>query len=125
MARQKRKSPVLDKAKLRLAGMKAIDPNLDLGDGFTVADVTNAISSLEGKLGTYNEHLSDLDDELNLLVADEKTMEQGNRRILQKVGSKYGYDSSEYEMVGGVRNSERKKPAKKKPGPAPGPVDPA
>jgi len=93
--------------------MKAIDPALDLGDGFTVADVSAAITSFDGKLNTYNEHLSDLDDDLNLLIVDEKVLAQANRRILQKVGSKYGYDSSEYEMVGGVRISERKKAVKK------------
>ena len=113
MARKKRKSVALDKLKLRLAGMKAIDPALDLGDGFTVAEISTVVTNFENKLSTYNEHLSDLDEELNLVIKDEKEIEQGNRRILQKVGSKYGYDSNEYEMVGGVRNSERKKPTKK------------
>ena len=33
--------------------------------------------------------------------------------MLAAVGAKYGTDSSEYEMVGGTRLSERKKPKAK------------
>jgi hypothetical protein len=33
--------------------------------------------------------------------------------MLAGVVSKYGRDSNEYEMAGGVRTSERKKPKKK------------
>lgn len=35
--------------------------------------------------------------------------------MLAGVASKYGKDSNEYEMAGGTRKSEIKRPAKKKP----------
>lgn len=38
-----------------------------------------------------------------------------SKRMLTGVASKYGKNSSEYEMAGGTRKSERKKPVAKKP----------
>ena len=36
-----------------------------------------------------------------------------HERMLSAMGDKYGKDSSEYEVAGGTRKSERKKPTKK------------
>jgi hypothetical protein len=113
MARKKRNSTAFEKVVLRLSGMKSIDPNLDLGNGLSVSAVETRKLELEGKLAAYNEHLSNLDADLNDVKSLEKDINQLNRRILQAVGSAYGYDSNAYEMIGGVRNSDRKKPTRK------------
>ena len=36
-----------------------------------------------------------------------------NQRILAAVKAQFGPDSSEFELVGGVRRSDRKKPVRK------------
>ena len=40
-------------------------------------------------------------------------MRDYSERILLAVAVKYGRDSNEYEMAGGVRKSERKRPVRK------------
>ena len=47
--------------------------------------------------------------------AEESELNDWNRRVLSAVEAQFGPDSSEYEMVGGTRKSERKKPSKKGP----------
>jgi len=47
--------------------------------------------------------------------AEESELNDWNRRVLSAVEAQFGPDSSEYEMVGGTRKSERKKPSKKAP----------
>ena len=44
--------------------------------------------------------------------AEESELNDWNRRVLSAVEAQFGPDSSEYEMVGGTRKSERKKPTK-------------
>lgn len=96
----------------RLSGLKSISATLDLGNGISVASVESEITGFETQLNNYNSQLSDVDKRLNEVNQAEKLLSQLNRRILQAVGSAYGYDSNEYEMVGGIRNSERRKPRK-------------
>ena len=45
--------------------------------------------------------------------AEESELSDWNRRVLSAVEAQFCADSSEYEMVGGTRKSERKKPSKK------------
>ena len=47
--------------------------------------------------------------------AEESELNDWNRRVLSAVEAQYGPDSSEYEMVGGTRKSERKKGTRKPP----------
>ena len=47
--------------------------------------------------------------------AAEKAIRDLSERMLAGVASKYGKDSSEYEMAGGTRKSERKRPTRKTP----------
>ena len=49
MARTKRKSAVLDTARLRLAGVKAITPAPNLGPNLLVADYEEQINDLGAK----------------------------------------------------------------------------
>ena len=49
----------------------------------------------------------------NIVLEKEKTMKDICERMLEGVGSKFGHDSNEYEMAGGKRKSERKRPIRK------------
>ena len=114
MGRRKiEKNPTLDKANARLAGLKSIDPKLDLGKGQTNDNYALQIKTTSDSLSDYNSTLSTVDDKYNKFKAEVLKLKDWNERMLIGVGSAYGKDSSEYEKTGGVRKSEKKKPAKK------------
>jgi hypothetical protein len=108
MGRLRRTSKVLEKAQLRAAGIKAVDPALDLGTGLTLASFDANINTLVAKLAAYNQMLASLDDLYNQLLTDEKALSDLSERMLAGVGARFGKNSSQYEQAGGVRKSERK-----------------
>ena len=117
MSRKKRKSNTVVSANKRLAGLESIDPLLDLGNGNTIAAYLVAIKGVADALDAYNQNLSDADALMNNVEAAEKTLSDFSEVMLEAVGTKYGHDSNEYEMAGGTRKSERKRPVRKpKPG---------
>jgi hypothetical protein len=59
MPRQKRSSPVLEKADRRAAGLKSISPSLNLGDGLTLDHYQLELDKLRSQLATYNRPLAD------------------------------------------------------------------
>lgn len=113
MAFKRKTSQVITEAQTRFANMQAIDPDLDLGNGLTLAAFESEISSNQNQLDDYNAQLAKADGAGNDFKAGEKNLRTLSSRMLAAVGVKYGKDSSEYEMAGGTRTSEKKK--KKKP----------
>lgn len=113
MGRKKRGSRVLEQAIARLNGLKTINPTLDFGNGLSVTAFEQAINSFRTKLDGYNQKLSDIDEELNTLEADERVLKDLNGRFLAGTGAMYGKNSSQYDVVGGVRLDDRKRPSKK------------
>jgi hypothetical protein len=107
MPRRKRTSRTLEKAELRLAGLKAVDPTLDFGDNRTITQLTTQINQLRSKLDAYNTALAVIDSCKTEIEALEKRLGDLSDRMLIGVAFKYGKDSREYEMAGGVRKSER------------------
>ena len=103
----------LEKARTRLAAVKSIDPALDLSNGITVANYETEVDKLNASLGAYNTALSTVDDLYNGCVAQIDVLKDWNERVLAGVATKFGKNSSQYEMAGGVRKSERKKTTKK------------
>ena len=112
MARTKKTSKIIESAKMRLAGLKSIDPNLDLGNGITVKDYEKKIDATDASLETYNTTLSLVDEQSATFEMNENDLKDYHERILLGVGSKFGKNSMEYEKAGGTKKSERKKPAK-------------
>jgi len=113
MARLKRTSAVLDAARKRLSGLKGITTKANLGTNLTEAIYTAKIDSVSARLDAYNQKLAELDQDQNDLQKEEAELNDLNRRFLSAGEATYGPDSSEYEMLGGTRKSERKKPTKK------------
>lgn len=106
-------SPTLQKAELRAASMGSIKPSLDLGNGLTLDTYWQAINELREKQQQYNALLSTVDQLYNELLADERALGEMSEHMLSGVKVKFGRDSAEYEMAGGVRRSERKRPQRK------------
>ena len=110
MSRRKKTSAVIEKALQRLAGIKSISPTENLGNGMTVTALQQEINDASNALEAYNTLLSKVDDALNRFEELENKLNDTTVRMLEAVSVKYGRDSTEYEMAGGTRLSERKKP---------------
>jgi hypothetical protein len=113
MARLKRTSPVLETARRRIAGLKAIGKKDAFGAELTEAIYVAKFDSVNGRQDRYNQKLAEIDQDLNDLQSEEAELADLNRRFLSAGEAVFGPDSNEYEMLGGTRKSERKKPTKK------------
>lgn len=112
MAFKKKTSPVLEQAKKRrdaLAGIDPAQPNFDLGNGLTRAAYNTEIDLVADTVTKYNQALQQADDLANLLKAQEKPLKALSVRMLSGAKSKWGADSSQYELAGGTRTSEFKR----------------
>jgi hypothetical protein len=96
-----------------IAGMKSIEPDLDAGSGVTVAAGEAVLADARAALEDYNATLAISDEKRNVFNMKDKLARAFNKKVKPAVGLKYGTDSDQYEKVGGVRESERKKPVRK------------
>jgi hypothetical protein len=74
MTRKKRTSQMLEKAELRSAGLKAVDPTLDFGDIRSMANLTTQIEQLRTKIDSYNTALAIIDSSKTEIAALEKSL---------------------------------------------------
>jgi hypothetical protein len=113
MARKRRTSAALAAARQRFAGLNKITPVPNLGPNTTLLAYQGVINDTANLEESHNQLAAQMDDSSNRFDAQENLMAEWNRRVLSAVEAQYGPDSSEYEMCGGTRKSERKKPTKK------------
>lgn len=119
MSRIKKTSKIVEEANVRVAGIKSIDQDLDLGNGLTVKNYEKEIEETAQALEDYNTILSMADEKLNIYMQKEKSLKATHERMLLGVAVKFGKDSNEYEKAGGTKKSDRKratKPPEKKAG---------
>lgn len=114
MPRKKRSSNVLAKAEQRAAALKSISETLDLSYGLTLESYTMQIEGLRTQLAEYNTVLSNLDKVANEITTAERALSDLSELMLLGVATKYGKNSNEYEMAGGVRKIDRKRPVRSK-----------
>jgi hypothetical protein len=108
MPKKKQISRTLLKSEVRLASLKAISPELDLGANLTLADYSALINELRQTIGIYNTTLSTIENLQTRIKTLESTLGDLSEKMLVGVAHVYGKDSEEYEMAGGVRKSNRK-----------------
>ena len=113
MTRQKRGSNTLEIARQRLAGLRQITPPPNFGPTLTAEGFELEIDGFGNEQDGYNGDIAALDDRQNRLALSEQRLSDWNQRILAAVKAQFGPDSSEFELVGGTRRSERKKPIRK------------
>ncbi|MBC1242244.1 hypothetical protein [Nostoc sp. 2RC] len=106
MSQRKRTSRVLENAELKFAGVKAINTNLDIGDNYNTIKFAQLIEELRTKLENHNTILSTIDSSKIELEQLEKKLVSYCENMMMGIGFKYGKDSREYQMAGGVRRSE-------------------
>lgn len=109
MSYRKTGSRAYEDALQRISGLKAIDPELDLGNGITVVSYQQAINTTKASVDDYNILLANADTMQNQLKANERILRDFSERVLAGVAAKYGKDSDEYEKAGGTKKSERKR----------------
>ncbi len=109
MGRQKKKSAALLKAQGRLAGLRSIDPKLDFGNGISITSFAKEVDSLGKSIDDYNALLFAADDAANAIEQQERKMIILAENVLLSVKVKFGKDSSQYEMAGGTRLSDRRR----------------
>lgn len=107
MSRKKRTSRILEKAEIRISGLKAVDPAMDFGESRSVVNMSVQIDRLRSHIEDYNRALTFLDSSKKQIEELEKSLGDLSDRMLTGVAFKYGKDSREYEMAGGTRKSDR------------------
>ncbi len=114
MPRDKKASATVEKAEQRLASLQSINANLDLGKGLTTQAFAEVIETARRSVAAYNTTLSRLDADRTAMEEAEKTVREFSEKMFLGVAFEYGKDSREYEMAGGVRKSQRKRPTRSK-----------
>ena len=107
------RNQILNSALDRIAGVRSISAELDLGIGLSVETYQSAISEVEVLLNSYNTQLASLGELRNRIKEKEMVLKDYNERILIGVGAKFGKDSNQYQMAGGTKKSMRKRPRRK------------
>jgi hypothetical protein len=107
MSRAKRRSRILQNAEIRAAGLASIDQKINFGDACNLENMNQLIEELRKNIVSYNTALSVIDSSRTQIKQLEKSLGDISERMLTGVACKYGKDSKEYEMAGGVRKSDR------------------
>ncbi|MDZ7955748.1 hypothetical protein [Nostoc sp. DedQUE09] len=87
--------------------MKSIIPSIKFEEDYTLEKLIDSIEQLRNKIDVHNSALAIVDSTLTEVEEMEKNLKQFSEKMLMVVAIKYGKDSAEYEMAGGVRNSDR------------------
>ncbi|MBD2486995.1 hypothetical protein [Aulosira sp. FACHB-615] len=101
MALKTRRSAAVEKAQLRLALLKSISENLDLGHGLTIEAYNNLINNTRAILESHNTLVSNLEESRKTLTQMDKALSEMSERMLSGVATVYGRNSMEYSKAGG------------------------
>lgn len=114
MARvRKTNSVVISDGEQKVIGLKSVGATLDLKNGVSVKEGQDLLDAAQAALDDYNGALATADAKQNVFVEAEAALRGFNSKVLPAVGLVYGKDSSEYEAVGGKRESDRAKSVRK------------
>jgi TolA-binding protein len=113
MARRTRRSRFLSNTENRLIGFTTIDPNLNLGNGLNVENLSQLTTQLQVQLDEYNSTIVRLDQMGSQIKEQEKAIAQLSSKMLAAVGIIYGNDSDQYQMAGGKKRQRTGSTAQK------------
>lgn len=121
MAYQKKtKSDIVDKSEKRVTGMKAVDnlqkATLNYGNTenpLTVVEITAQIGVVEAKRQLCNDTLTLADQYNNEYDTEEEKLNKMFKQVLSNAVGLVGDNSDEYELLGGTKASDRKRPVRK------------
>ncbi|MCC5638512.1 hypothetical protein LC593_22295 [Nostoc sp. CHAB 5844] len=113
MALKTRRSAAVDKAQLRLALLKSIDENLDLGHGLTIETYTNLLNNTRAMVEAHNTLVSNLEESRKTLTQMDKALSEMSERMLSGVATVYGRNSIEYSKAGGSNRKRNRQSSSK------------
>ncbi|BAZ00360.1 hypothetical protein NIES37_43500 [Tolypothrix tenuis PCC 7101] len=108
MSLRTRGSAAVDKAQLRLALLKSIDDNLDLGHGLTIEAYNHLINSTRAVVEAHNMLVSNLEESRKTITQMDKALSEMSERMLSGVATVYGRNSVEYSKAGGSNRRRSK-----------------
>jgi uncharacterized protein YukE len=111
--RKKTASTAIANAKVRISGLKSINPTLDLGNGMSIEAYETTLQDAQQKIEAYNTALANLGALQTAARDAEKDLSQFSERILSTVAGRYSKSSDEYEMAGGTKRTNHRRPKKK------------
>ena len=109
MARLKRSSTVLDKAMLRISGMRSISETLEFDNSLNLAEYEKRIQTLQTKLSSYNTMLSTVDEAVGQIELLEQDLRSYSEKMLMSVAARYGKNSLQYMQAGGKPRKSSKR----------------
>jgi len=101
MARKRRESKAVTNAETRVAGFKALDPALNLGEGLTLASLEADIAAANTQLTDYNMHLANADVVSAAFKKTEAALNKKVKKMITAVAVRYDKTSGEFAQVGG------------------------
>jgi len=106
------KRDIIQEAEDTIQALQKINPDLKIGDISlaTLEEAFNLAVANRKQLTTAEKQVTDLSNERVTLLDNLWDM---LKRVRNGIKGIYGDNSSQYELVGGTRLSEKKKPAKK------------
>ncbi|BBD61438.1 hypothetical protein NIES2109_42660 [Nostoc sp. HK-01] len=113
MALKTRRSAAVEKAQLRLALLKSISENLDLGHGLTIEVYNNLINNTRAILESHNTLVSNLEESRKTLTQMDKALSEMSERMLSGVATIYGRNSIEYSKAGGSNRKRSRQSSSK------------
>jgi hypothetical protein len=108
MPRLKRISTALDKAALRLSGMRSINKTLEFGNGLSLSEYETRTQALRTRLSGYNKLLATVDEEAKQIKLLEKELNAYSEKMLMSVVTHYGKNSLQYVQAGGKTRKSKK-----------------
>ena len=108
------KRDIIQEAEDTIQALQQINPGLQVGD-VSMATLENAFNlavANRKQITAAEKQVTDLSNERVVLLGNLWDM---LKRLRNGIKGIYGDNSSQYEMIGGTRMSEKKKPAKKTP----------
>ncbi|MGF1980795.1 MAG: hypothetical protein RMY30_035155 [Nostoc sp. CmiSLP01] len=108
MSLRTRGSATVDKAQRRLALLKSIDGNLNLGHGLNIEAYNQLINSTRAIVEAHNTLLSNLEESRKTVLQMEEALSEMSERMLTGVATVYGKKSMEYSKAGGSTRKRTK-----------------
>ena len=125
MSRMQRPSKIIAAAERRAAGLESIDPNLDLGNGYTLVAYRASIAATSAQENRSMMALAICDEERVKLKSMESGLAVQSDLYLKAVEVKHGRNSIAYKKAGGKLPGERRRSSRKPAAAAPPAVPPA
>ncbi|WAL61467.1 hypothetical protein [Thermocoleostomius sinensis] len=111
MVLKTRGSAALDKAQRRLALLKSIEENLDLGYGLTVTAYGQLIDQTRAMLEAHNTLLSEIEESRKTMNQMDRALSELSGRMLSGVATRYGRNSMQYLKAGGSNRTRKSQPS--------------